>query len=362
MSSPTSLNTGLYGANSVESKSDRIFISPTLSVVAAAAASSVENLVPSNSLSSSSKERIWSKFDSERVFMGKLGARWQFPSDHLPIGATINGHHFLSWNVLNKNFVKHCTDGNQGLENSLLDSLNKKETECPGITERELAIYQILQTFLSEPAPYALLCLQECDIPFIEFLKDKIPAHYQVIIGLPDNPKSYNQNICIYDSTKLDYLDKESSIIPRNEVFSIAPPGPMMSLCFVDKLIDTPFRVINAHLTGKPGSPAPQEYIAYLKSLREKNVEETVIAMGDMNCSKQRMSMEITKAGFVGIKHFAPYNTLVDYNSKEALKVDQMIISSKEKIRFIGHEPNLVYLGLEELATLLHTPADSVTA
>lgn len=61
-------------------------------------------------ISSDITYKIESSPELERVYVGKVHEKWQFPSDHLPIGATIGDFNIATWNVLNNvylNWVYH---------------------------------------------------------------------------------------------------------------------------------------------------------------------------------------------------------------------------------------------------------------
>src|SRR5579872_6905049 len=46
------------------------------------------------------------------VYVGELQELWQFPSDHLPIGMTFDDLHFVSWNVLDAEYMSWVTEKN----------------------------------------------------------------------------------------------------------------------------------------------------------------------------------------------------------------------------------------------------------
>ncbi len=45
--------------------------------------------------------------DGKPYYVGELGELWLFPSDHLPIGASLDNFHIAFWNILNKNYLFH---------------------------------------------------------------------------------------------------------------------------------------------------------------------------------------------------------------------------------------------------------------
>ena len=42
---------------------------------------------------------------TKRIVVGDLHEKWQFPSDHLPVGIEVDGIKIISWNVLNNAFL-----------------------------------------------------------------------------------------------------------------------------------------------------------------------------------------------------------------------------------------------------------------
>ncbi len=44
------------------------------------------------------------------TYVGELQEKWQFPSDHLPIGMTFEDLHFASWNVLDAEYMSWVTE------------------------------------------------------------------------------------------------------------------------------------------------------------------------------------------------------------------------------------------------------------
>lgn len=79
-------------------------------------------------------------------YVGELGKKWQYPSDHLPVGMKIGDQRVLSWNILNKKFMSWVYSNSQGLNGSMLTDLDKPSVSNPRITRRdELVIAYILE-------------------------------------------------------------------------------------------------------------------------------------------------------------------------------------------------------------------------
>ena len=103
---------------------------------------------------------------TSRVYVGELQERWKFPSDHLPIGISIQdtttSFRVISWNVLNSAYMKWIYDNSQGLARS---DLTKEDIPIKegGLTLREQHVIDLVQSFSTD-----ILCLQECSEIFIK--------------------------------------------------------------------------------------------------------------------------------------------------------------------------------------------------
>ena len=72
--------------------------------------------------------------------VGELGEKWQFPSDHLPIGLTAGNIHVATWNTLNTRYIYHILTNQQGLRDSLIVDANVPLKEGSPLTLRESQI------------------------------------------------------------------------------------------------------------------------------------------------------------------------------------------------------------------------------
>ena len=91
-------------------------------------------------------------------YVGKLAEKWQFPSDHLPVGAKVGNAHVISWNVLNNYFMEWVTTlDSQGLNGSLISKLNdRKSATYPGLTQRDELIMAMLLKMMGIPITVAI--------------------------------------------------------------------------------------------------------------------------------------------------------------------------------------------------------------
>src|SRR5579871_3741059 len=195
-------------------------------------------------------------------YVGELQEKWQFPSDHLPIGMTIDGHHIASWNVLNSVYMDWVFKNSQGLSRSQLAD-EHIYLEGSDLTFRDMHVIECIKSMLTHPThPRSVISLQECSTAFIRELRMQLPEEYGVIQSSTDSLK--DQNIVIYDTRVLAYDPNRSGI--AEGIFS-KDKRTIMNLCFTRKDTQETWRIANTHLPGEPGNPAPAEFAAYVASL-----------------------------------------------------------------------------------------------
>lgn len=230
-------------------------------------------------------------------YVGELQEKWQFPSDHLPIGMTIDGLHTASWNVLNSEYMSWVTDRNsQGLSRSLI-AKEHVYLEGSKLTVRDLHVIECIKSMLAQSK--SVISLQECSQAFITELQEQLPEEYGIVLS-SDVPIK-DQNIIIYDKCALAL---DSSRTEVSKIFS-KDQRTVLNACFTRKDNGETFRVINGHLPGEPGNPAPDEFAHYVASFTSSN--ELVIAMGDMNFNEVEMKTAFQKNG--PFECLAPYCT-----------------------------------------------------
>ena len=92
--------------------------------------------------------------------VGELGDRWQFPSDHLPVGGTVGEIHFACWNILNTKYLNHIVDNGQGLRESFIMTANILASEESSITVRESTVIKDILEMIKHPLrPRSLIAL-----------------------------------------------------------------------------------------------------------------------------------------------------------------------------------------------------------
>jgi endonuclease/exonuclease/phosphatase family metal-dependent hydrolase len=212
--------------------------------------------------------------DKVPFFVGELGDQWQFPSDHLPVGMSINGIHFANWNILNTDYLNHIEANDQGLKYSLI-----MEANCPGkdprLTRREEILLKQVMSLLQHPTqPRSVLSLQETGAAFWEVLKEQLPTNYKTVTAFPDDLA--HGDVYIYDGDLLEFEELQSQ---RYE----GSVNTMMALTLKERSSGNEYRFIQSHVPGGPirSEPARKELADFV--MRNYDPNKSVVIMGDMN-------------------------------------------------------------------------------
>ena len=231
--------------------------------------------------------------EDQNTYVGELGSKWTFCSDHLPVGAQVFTKDecffsVVSWNVLNKAYISWVEKDTQGLKNSsIMDMHNTFSKRYKTLTLREeKVISQILSMIEDVEIPKDVICLQECGIDFVKVLKGELNENFPPITVLEHPTKGYetDQNITIYNSL---IFDCESTKTTFND-FKLSNGGksrPLFSALLKHKNTKEFYRFYNVHLPGDPTKDAPSELIDAVK--RYDREDEAVFVLGDMNFPKK---------------------------------------------------------------------------
>lgn len=144
-------------------------------------------------------QRDWQiKIALKKITVGKLGKEWRFPSDHLPVGAEVNGVRIISWNVLNNAFMDWVAEkDSQGLNGSLITELHRPVAEN-GLTMRDVLVAEMIRTMTSQGQ---VVALQECSAPFLKHLKNQLPTDWRMVKSFEGDRK--DQDVILYDKSRL---------------------------------------------------------------------------------------------------------------------------------------------------------------
>ncbi len=279
-------------------------------------------------------------------FVGELQEKWQFPSDHLPTGMTIDGLHIASWNVLNSIYMGWIEKNSQGLSRSLI-AQEDVYLEGSKLTFRDLHVIECIKSMLAHPThPRSVISLQECGEAFLTELQRQLPEEYGIVLS--SNVPIKDQNIFIYDKRTLDYDPSRSGI---SKIFS-KDERTVLNVCLTRRDTGEALRLINGHLPGEPGNAAPDEFAAYTGSFASAN--ETVIAMGDMNFNEVEMKTAFQRNAPEGfpLQTISPYCTNIglDFCSKS---IDHFFIVSNKRSTLLKNDAEEVMVGLRATLELL---------
>lgn len=241
-----------------------------------------------------------------REYVGELQERWTFPSDHLPIGVTVqdaNSHfRIISWNVLNSAYLKWIYENSQGFAGSSLteEDIPIKEN---GLTLREQHVIDIIQSLKDSNS---VLCLQECSELFIQELKLQLPPHIKAICS-SDTPVR-NQNIILYDTTVFEFIDKTL----HTHVFSSEPARPLMEVILEKNGVQ--YRIFNVHLRCDEAKQQRFDLAEFIYARKQK--DEVTVVLGDLNVERAPMidAFDKTSTHYNQINYFlafSPYKTTV---------------------------------------------------
>jgi len=262
-----------------------------------------------------------------RADVGELQEKWQFPSDHLPIGMTVNNLYIASWNVMNTLYFRWVEMNSQGLRDSMLKDENY--IVAGNLTRREQHTIEMVLEMIEHPtSPRSLLSLQECGHPFLEELKRCLPE--RMVVVLSSDISCEDQNVVIYDSSVLQF-DEAASKIDTPFVNS-DPRRNVMNLVFHRG--EEIYRVINVHVPGDPNLPGVNDLAAYVE--RECREGEIALCMGDLNFNETEVKAAFDQS-ISGYSLISPYPTNVglDFFSK---CVDHFFIKGTDNIEVNGVE------------------------
>lgn len=273
------------------------------------------------------------------TYVGEIQERWQFPSDHLPIAMTYDNLHFVSWNVLDAEYMDWVIEENsQGLSRSLIADEHVYIGDSK-LTIRDKHVADLIMQMVGHPThPRGILSLQECSEPFIEELRTRLPAHFEII-------SSHGEAVLI-DKRQFEVVEaKEIS-----GIFTETPFRTFQDISIRRHDNGQIFRLVNAHLPGDPRKPGRYEFAQYLSDSFDPNV--TTLAMGDMNFNELEMADALRQANSP-FSLYSPYCTNISpyvFNSKA---IDHFIVYSADGSRVTLNSPDQIMTGLDQTVSLL---------
>ncbi len=288
-------------------------------------------------------------------YVGKLAEKWEFPSDHLPVGAKVGNAHVISWNILNNHFMKWVTElDSQGLKGSLISKLNDiKSTKYPGLTMRDELIMVRLNEIMKTHRKGLILSLQECSPEFLRAFTNQLPKNMEIISPGSLLKNDIDYNAVVYSKDNFIFL-KDQSFFSFPFIES-DPLRPAMNLVFLEKATGQKFQIINAHIPGDPLKPGRYEYARYVLTYIKKDCH--TICNGDMNFNHNEMQMAFEQeAAALNMK--SPFKNLVRYNTNiepgtfVSKSIDHIWVNTDLPCKAM--KPNEVMSRLQKTVDLLH--------
>lgn len=282
----------------------------------------------------------------KNIKVGELHEKWQFPSDHLPVGIEVDGVRIISWNVLNDAYMEWVTTrDSQGLNGSMISDLDHA-VQANGLTERDLFIADMVSTMT---ASGQIVALQECGEPFLQALQAKLPENWGMIRSF--DKSTTDQDVVLYDKSSLVYHAERSEV--TTTAYPSVPSRPIQQVQFSRTEGDgKDICLINAHIPGDPSLPAREEFAKYVHDLHRQG--QVTIALGDNNFERSEMADAYRKAGFSEFSLHSPWHTNVDPYTKDSKAIDHLFVIGSEYSRDLTPDEVIQGANLQETIDLLN--------
>ena len=279
----------------------------------------------------------------QKIYVGKLHEKWQFPSDHLPVGVEVDGVKIISWNVLNNAYMEWVTEkDSQGLNGSLISTLDVAVSKN-GLTQRDVFVADMVQAMMAKGE---VVALQECSEPFIQHLQSRLPSNWDIVKSF--TTKKIDQDILLYNKEQLTYESKFSET--TRSAYPSAPGRALQNAYFTNNQ-GKDLRIINAHIPGDPGKPGREEFARYVH--QQHKAGATTVAVGDNNFDREEMKRAYQDAGFTDFSLHSPWPTNIDPVTKESKAIDHLFVIGEARSRSLTANEVLVGGHLQETIALL---------
>ncbi len=254
--------------------------------------------------------------------------KWQFPSDHLPIGYECNGVRVLSWNVCNKDTTAWLPG--MKLDRSLI---GVEDTLVPGsldgLTVRDVHVREEVLAMLGNGD---VLALQECSGAFIADLKQHLPANFQLVMPSAQGNRD-DFNVTIYNTSKLHLQESLTGFAYPN-----SDPARTVTTAIFDELV-----VVNAHVPGNPQAPGVADLTEYVSQF---GTDRPVMSIGDNNFGPWEAPQ---KEGFYAIPAAYPTHSGAKVHERDTAYLDWCI--SNQTVRPLSAEQ--VRQGLSQIVRVI---------
>lgn len=288
----------------------------------------------------------------KKYYVGELHEAWKFPSDHLPVGATVDNFHLLTWNTLNSKFIDWIEKDTQGLNRSLILDEHYQIINDSGLTLREEHTVQNILSMIEHPThPRSILSLQECGQGMLHELQSRLPAHMKVVYS--SEIPVVDQNIIIYDSNQFTMIQGESKIV--TDAFPCNPGRPLMDIVFLSTNTNKKYRIINTHAPGDPNLPGRFELAKYVANSKREDL--VTLVMGDMNFDYNQMKDAFSRVNMGSFSCVSnDYPTIVG-TDKCAKSLDHIFVHFGEfEENYRVNRPEQVLDGLRDVVSAISPP------
>lgn len=288
--------------------------------------------------------------DPKPYFVGELGAAWEFPSDHLPRGATVGNFHIAFWNILNKDYLFHIEENTQGLKGSAIMRDNVVSDSLLPLTVREMLTVRMIFEMIQHPThPRALIALQETHQDIQQYLNEHLPSNWRIITP-PE--QSISQDLFLYDSDRFEYVSISAA------KYSSQHSKTIFTLTLREKASDKVFRFLQSHIPGGPVNSVEGCRQFSEEALKQYDPKMTILLMGDMNQSPSTIERALEDAAkemkieqpyhYVPIAHPSHMNTKL-----QAAWIDNFLSYSPDTIVSGSNEPEELLEALNPIINLL---------
>jgi hypothetical protein len=255
-------------------------------------------------------------FATDMFYVGDLGKQWNFGSDHLPIGITVNGHHFVSWNILDKRFIHWIETNEQGLKGSAITDNHVPLRPGESLTLREeLIIRQILAMATHPTHPRSILALQETNPDVFQELSKRLPSKYVAI-----SHQSANQGeVLFYDKTFFNLKNCDSGVYTNAK-------NTWVVASLQDIKTHATYTIVHSHIPGGNKSEDARRQLArhIFMSFNPNNI---TLIMGDQNRAPSYFLEDLNKVFKIN-----PFNLSFGLSSSDSEDFTQQIPRDASKV------------------------------
>jgi len=286
----------------------------------------------------------------KRIIVGELHEKWQFPSDHLPVGIEVDGVKIISWNVLNNAYMEWVTTkDSQGLNRSMISDLDKV-VQPNGLTQRDLIVVDMVASMMNSGQ---VVALQECGDPFLKALQERLPSHWQMVKSF--ETRKIDQDVILFDKSKLAYHPDKSEV--TRDSYPSVPKRPIQNAFFsrVGEERGRDVRIVNAHIPGDPNLPVREEFAKYIHSIQR--ADQVTVALGDNNFERDEMILAYERMGFSEFSLHSPWKTNIDPYGKHSKAIDHLFVAGGAFSRDLTVDEVLQNGNLRETIALLNGAA-----